>query len=76
MFVRSWRGFEKERPDAEERDVVPLRSSQNHMDPCFRFPWDDLQALFAGATVTEAMLVATDGACSNQSYELLSLIHI
>ena len=30
------------------------------MDPCFRFPWHDLQDLFEKATVTEAMLVALD----------------
>ena len=40
--------------------IVLLRSSDNHMDPCFRFPWHDLQDLFATATVTEAMLVALD----------------
>ena len=30
------------------------------MDPCFRFPKDDLQDLFDGATLVEAMLVALD----------------
>ena len=39
-------------------DVVGLRSAENHMDPCFRFPYQDLNDLFAGATVVEAMLVA------------------
>merc|ERR1712032_1238046 len=37
-----------------------LRSHENHMDPCFRFPRDDLQDLFDNATVTEAMLVALE----------------
>jgi hypothetical protein len=46
--------------DCAARQVVLLRSSDNHMDPCFRFPWHDLQDLFATATVTEAMLVALD----------------
>ena len=46
--------------DCDGGQIVLLRSSENHMDPCFRFPWDDLQALFASATVTEAMLVALD----------------
>ncbi len=30
------------------------------MDPCFRFPWDDLKDLFDGATLVEAMLVALE----------------
>ena len=30
------------------------------MDPCFRFPVDDLKDLFDGATVVEAMLVALE----------------
>ena len=46
--------------DCDGGQIVLLRSSENHMDPCFRFPWDDLQGLFASATVTEAMLVALD----------------
>ena len=41
-------------------DVVGLRSAENHMDPCFRFPYQDLNDLFAGATVVEAMLVALE----------------
>eukprot|EP00959_Pyramimonas_sp_CCMP1952_P396703 8311958-Pyramimonas_sp.AAC.1 len=40
--------------------IVALRSEENHMDPCFRFPWDDLQELFDAATVTEAMLLALE----------------
>ena len=46
--------------DAERGQIVPLRSAENHMDPCFRFPWDDLKQLFDGASVVEAMLVALD----------------
>ena len=46
--------------DEERGQVVALRSEENHMDPCFRFPWDDLQDLFAGATLVEAMLVALE----------------
>ena len=30
------------------------------MDPCFRFPWDDLKDLFASATLVEAMLLALE----------------
>ena len=41
-------------------DVVPKRSFLNNMDPCFGCPWDDVKALFAEATVPEAMLVALD----------------
>ena len=37
-----------------------LRSEDNHMDPCFRFPVDDLQWLFDQATVVEAMLIALE----------------
>ena len=40
--------------------IVPRRSADNHMDPCFRFPVDDLRELFEQATVVEAMLVALD----------------
>merc|ERR1712032_151 len=39
---------------------MALRSRENHMDPCFRVPRDDLQHLFDNATVTEAMLVALE----------------
>ena len=46
---------------AEERGAVaPLLSAENHMDPCFRFPVDDLQWLFDQATMVEAMLVALE----------------
>ena len=44
----------------EERAIVSLRSEENHMDPCLRFPVDDLQELFDGATVVESMLVALE----------------
>ena len=30
------------------------------MDPCFRFPWHDLEELFAHATMVEAMLISLD----------------
>ena len=46
--------------DASNAAVVPRRSELNHMDPCFRFPVDDLKELFDGATVVEAMLVALE----------------
>ena len=41
-------------------EFVGLRSVENHMDPCFRFPADDLRELFDGATIVEAMLVALE----------------
>jgi hypothetical protein len=40
--------------------IVPRRSADNRMDPCFRYPVDDLKELFEHATVVEAMLVALD----------------
>ena len=47
--------------DGEGRGaVVVLRSEDNHMDPCFRFPADDLQWLFDQETVVEAMLIALE----------------
>ena len=46
--------------DASVGGVIPKRSFLNNMDPCFGCPWDDVKALFAEATVPEAMLVALD----------------
>ena len=48
--------------DEDRGAVIALRSEENHMDPCFRFPIHDrtLQDLFEGATLVEAMLVALD----------------
>ena len=46
--------------DEERAVVVARRSEDNHMDPCFRFPFDDLQDLFDGATMVESMLVALE----------------
>ena len=40
--------------------IVPRKSADNNMDPCFRFPVDDLKELFEQATVVEAMLVSLD----------------
>ena len=40
--------------------VVPKRSHLNNMNPCMWFPRHDLEALFAEATLPEAMLVALD----------------
>jgi len=44
----------------DSADIVPRRSEENHMDPLFRFPLDDLKELFDGATMVEAMLVALE----------------
>ena len=60
--------------------IIAKRSHLNHMDPCFRFAYDDLQALFDGATVIEGMLVALEhmqiNVFSCSSTLSLSLIHI
>ena len=41
-------------------DVIPRFGHLNHMDPCFRFPFDDLKSLFDSATLVESMLVALE----------------
>ena len=46
--------------DEDQGLAISLRSADNHMDPCFRCPFHDLQDLFAGATIVEAMLVTLD----------------
>jgi hypothetical protein len=46
--------------DRERAVIVARRSELNHMDPCFRFPSDELKDLFDGATMVEAMLVALE----------------
>ena len=46
--------------DEDRGEIISLRSAENHMDPCFRFPQEDFGELFAGATLVEAMLVALD----------------
>jgi hypothetical protein len=46
--------------DRERAVIVARRSELNHMDPCFRFPADELKDLFDGATMVEAMLVALE----------------
>jgi hypothetical protein len=45
--------------DGEVR-VIAKFSEDNHMDPCFNFPYQELQELFDGATMIEAMLVALE----------------
>ena len=44
----------------QESDVIPLRGWQNRMDPCFRFPHEELGDLFRSLTVTEARFVALE----------------
>ena len=41
-------------------EVVPRFSSQNHMDPLFRFPFSELKWLFDQSTLVESMLVALE----------------
>ena len=50
----------KTEPEAGEADVIPLRGWQNRMDPCFRFPHEELRDLFMSATVTELRFVALE----------------
>jgi hypothetical protein len=40
--------------------IVPKRSYLNLMDPCWKFPHEELGELFAWATLTEAMFVALE----------------
>ena len=40
--------------------MIPLRGWQNRMDPCFRFPHEELGDLFRSLTVTEARFVALE----------------
>jgi hypothetical protein len=46
--------------EGTEVRVVAKFSEDNHMDPCFNFPHQELQELFDGATMIEAMLVALE----------------
>ena len=61
---RCWRDEEAQRSklpqDADEGQIVPLRSHKNQMDPCWCFPWDQLEQLFSQATATEEMLVSLE----------------
>ena len=41
-----------------DKIINHMRFVENHMDPCFRFPYDDLQELFDGASMLGGMLVA------------------
>ena len=64
VCMRCRRDLDKQAAAAPTEDdlyqVVGLRTAQNHMDPCFRFPWHDLEDLFQGATMVEGMLVALE----------------
>ena len=44
----------------EDALAVAKWSACNRMDPCLRFPYDDVQELFDGATMIEGMLVALE----------------
>ena len=46
--------------EASDAEIVPKLSFLNHMDPVFRFPHEELQELFDGASVIEAMLLALE----------------
>ena len=58
--LRCQKDIDKEARDLKKSAIIALRSEENHMDPCFRFPADDLRDLFAHATITESMLVALE----------------
>jgi len=53
------RDMEQQEKEGVEQ-VVPRRSYLNHMDPCWKFPVEELGELFASATATEAMLIALE----------------
>jgi len=53
------RDMDQQQKEGAEQ-VVPRRSYLNHMDPCWKFPHEELGDLFASATVTEAMLIALE----------------
>ena len=56
-----WCQKDIERQEKQNAEViVPRRSYQNHMDPCWKFPHEELGELFASATVTEGMLIALE----------------
>ena len=59
-FSKELQRLQKVDPNAQGDDVVPLRGWQNRMDPCYRFPHNDLADLFAKATVTEARFIALE----------------
>ena len=46
--------------ESEPAGIVPKRSILNHMDPVFRFPYEELQQLFDSASLIESMLVSLD----------------
>ena len=56
---KPWRGLPPPLTKRDER-LVAKRSELNHIDPCFRFPYHDLQQLFDCATMIEGMLVALE----------------
>ncbi len=49
---------QRDRLNHAESIIVPKRSHLNNMDPCFRFPEDELRSLFDSAGIHESMLVA------------------
>jgi len=44
----------------DEASVVPRFSYMNNMDPCWKFPHEELRDLFMQCTLTEAMLLALE----------------
>ena len=49
-----------EEQQAKGRVVVPKYSHLNWMDPCWKFPYEELADLFRMCTVTESMLLALE----------------
>ena len=46
--------------DLGRANVIARRGEENHMDPLYRFPYNELRALFDDTTLVEAMLVALE----------------
>jgi hypothetical protein len=56
LAARDW----KRMADGGSGLLVPKFSERNHMDPCWKFPYDELRELFASATLTEHCFVALE----------------
>ena len=46
--------------DLGRSNVIARRGEENHMDPLYRFPYNEFKALFDDTTLVEAMLVALE----------------
>ena len=65
ICLRCQKDIDKQQQSAARGDFVlaptiPRWSYRNWMDPCWKFPWDDLSDLFLSLTTTEWMLLALE----------------